>query len=184
MDNKTGTCFKVGQTIKCLSKPTNFVKRIFIILLCFLGILITFKYYLDVSWKDVFTFQFLEKIFKTDSDGDGEYIPTDIPTGAQCNLTVNPYKENVFDAEGNEMEEGKVEPLPFNCNSCSDYYWEDSKDKCVAYDLDPRSLIPRVTPDDEDQYNTCEFGPDQICTEECPCECEVPATAPTEKCPS
>ena len=180
MDNKTGTCFKVGSSIKCLPQPNNFTKNILFLLIFLLGILITFKYYLDVSWKDIFTFQFLEKIFKSNKDDDGgnTHKPTDIPKGTYCELNVNTYKDTVLDSSGEKLSDGPIEPTPFDCNECSEYYWKDTNGKCVAYDLDPEELIQEVDPND----NTKRLNKD-LCTSDEPCECIVPATAPDETCP-
>ena len=168
MDNKTE-----------IPQPNNFTKNIFFLLIFLLGILITFKYYLDVSWKDIFTFQFLEKIFKSSKDDGGNtYKPTDIPPGAYCELNVNTYKDTVLDSDGEKLPDGPIEPTPFNCNECNDYYWQDSRGKCVAYDLDPEELIQEVDPND----NTKRLNKD-LCTSDEPCECIVPATALAEKCP-
>jgi hypothetical protein len=94
-------------------------------------------------------------------------------------LTVNTYKDTVLNAKGEKLADGDIEPTPFKCDDCDEYYWEDTKGKCVAYDLDPRDLIQKVDPNDNSKRLN-----EKLCTVDDPCTCTVPEKAPAENCPS
>lgn len=144
-----------------------------------ISLFLNFMYWKGIPLKDVVSFKIFKKEEKKDiTDPSDKHKKPEIK-GAKCELIVNNFKDTVLDSSGDPLPDGPIKPNPFDCDDCDEYYWQDSKGKCVAYDLDPRDLIPEVDPSDNTKRLNVE-----MCTENNPCSCSVPEKTVAEVCPS
>ena len=192
MDNKTEHCFKRGNKIKCI-KSGKFIRNFFIVWVLVFILLISLKIHYDYSWKDIYTFEFLNKLFKKSNSGGGcggggtEVDVPDVPLGNYCELKGGSdlFNNRILDKNGQVINQSQAEGLGvFECTNCSDYLYKttpETNNKCINYYLDPEELLEPVSAS-TDTLDTCQDK--DKCTNECPCECVAFTDQIEFDCPS